>query len=541
MTETRIKSKEEEIELADNPSLKSIFQEMGVEGLDRFSGYVQEAFTEKLYWPTVYPIYERLRRSDPEVTIARNIMSMFSSSIGQEWVFDFDDPSTEEEQFKDFCEEVTDDFDFANFKETMVNQVPFMGWGVWEIVAGKRELGWVAPADDWESKYSDGKIGIRRLGWRSQGTLHSWDFDDHMRVAGMYQDDLNMPDTVLIPSDRSVHITFGDNSNPEGLALLETIYRLDRIKSGLEMVEVLGFEHAAGYVKFRVLQNLDPESKSKLRQAARILSSAKEGNYITEIIDKFEGGMIDTPFSAADAILEAIRYYSLLKLQIFNMQWVAIASTSGSGAHAAMSDASGMYIRTHNAMMEGFYRQAGKQIVKWLRTNNPSYKSIIRTPYLTPTKVSKQIDLAGLSDFMSWFSEQFKLYADDAVELRKKVDFLPEMPEGMQEDIDDGSVVKDDPEPIQPNTPDPNDVDPDEDDEPEIDPDDEEDDDDDENVSSLAYRRPVAVPPEELPIDISGEAIITETDISRAFRKMRKREIKEIAAFARARAKREKV
>ena len=45
---------------------------------------------------------------------------------------------------------------------------------------------------------------------------------------------------------------------------------------------------------------------------------------------------------------------------------------------------------------------------------------------------------------------------------------------------------------------------------------------DDADLAQLAFRRPLAVAEDEEPIDVTDEAIITEADINRALRNMRK-------------------
>ena len=506
------------------------FGELGIEGLDRIAGWVQEAYTAKLYWPDVWPIYNRLRRSDAEVTIARNIMGMTAQETGHEWIANWNDVTPEEIAFRDFCETATLDADFdGEVRDVLVANVPFHGWGVWEVLAGMREPDWKVPGgqDDWRSQYDDGLVGIRRFSWRSQGTLESWKWNDAGRAIGMWQNDINMPRRELIPFERALHITHGDTHNPEGLALLETIYRRDRLKTGFEVVNAFGLEHAAGYVKFKVLQNLTIEDNALLRSAARVLSSAKEGQYITEIINKFEADMIDVPFSAASSVLESIRYYSLVKLQVFNMIWVAIASTSGSGAFAAVKDLSAMYIQTHNAMMTGFYKQAGRQIAKWLQVRNSKFESVRRLPVLTPMKATKQIDLTEYGDFLTKFNAIFPLFKDDAIAIRSKVDVLPENPEG----IEDVMTSEPEEEEVQDETDSETD---------DVSTESNVDEEEGKELSSnrsgnnsrtnggtgsssnLAFRRPLAVSPDEQPIDVTDEAIITEADINRALRNMRK-------------------
>ena len=55
--------------------MPTYFEEIGYQGLKEFSGYVQEAFAKELYWPSCSPLYSRMRRSDPEISVVRNVFS----------------------------------------------------------------------------------------------------------------------------------------------------------------------------------------------------------------------------------------------------------------------------------------------------------------------------------------------------------------------------------------------------------------------------------------------------------------------------------
>ena len=122
---------------------------------------------------------------------------------------------------------------------------------------GLRRSEWRPPQQDpWRSNYNYGLIGTRRLAYRSHSSFKQWDMDDETgRVHGMIQQDFPNPD-VPIPLDRAVLVTFGDPNNPEGVALLETIWRLERLKYGLEVIQGIGYEHAAGFLNVNTEQQL---------------------------------------------------------------------------------------------------------------------------------------------------------------------------------------------------------------------------------------------------------------------------------------------
>lgn len=394
--------------------------ELGVLGIEAYSGYIRMAYNTELYWPSCHPLYDRLRRSDPEVSLVRLIWGSFGRDINFRW-------ETEEEgdqEVIDFLNEIMDDIEsgFDKFRDTLLAYVPFMGWGVWEIVPGRREEGW--EKNGWSSQYNDGRIGIRKLAFRDPSSFSHWDMDDRTGVVdGMVQIDPYSGE-INIPNEKSIHITFGDSHNPEGLSPLEAVWRLERIKYGLELVQGMGFEHAAGHAKFQVDGKITNDDRAVIRKAARAIMTAQEGNYIA-LPKNIDGEIIDVPFTAAPSILEAIRYYGLLKLQIFNMQWVAIASTAGTGAYSASQDASLMFMKTYNSMIAGFADQIGEQIWQWANEYN-DLPQVSKKPKLKATKVEKSVPLEELGSFAQAFKNMFPMSEEDILAIRKKSGILSE-------------------------------------------------------------------------------------------------------------------
>jgi len=376
--------------------------EMGTLGLQSTMGYVEEAYHADLHWPGVQPLYSRMRRSDPEISVIRGVYQALARSVKLKFVLD-DDPNDDEKKALEFAESVLDDLEDGQdgFLSTLVAQVPFMGVGWWEGVLGLRKTGWIPPDDDdWRSQYNDGNIGIRRLAWRDHSSFDHWDLDENTgKLRGFIQRQ-KMGQSINIPLNRSLHITFGDTHNPEGLTPLEAVWRLERIKYGLEVVQGIGFEHSAGYLDVVTDQILSPQDKADIKRNARAIATAQEGNYA--IWPKgVKGELVSVPFSAANSILDAIKYFGILKLTIYNMQWVALASISDAGSRAAMSDSSQMFITTYNAMLDGFASQMDNQLIRrlfWL--NGDRFPKLQRRPHLVCTHIDKQISLSELANFL---------------------------------------------------------------------------------------------------------------------------------------------
>jgi hypothetical protein len=400
------------------------FKEIGSSGLREYSGFIEEAFAAELRWPACEPLYRRLLRSDPEMTMVRLTFGALARSQTIDWELP-ENPSDGDKQAQEFAQSVTDDLadGVGSFLEKAATRVPFMGWGWWEVLPGLRDPKWKPPGeDDWQSEYKDGRVGIRRLAWRDSSSFQGWDMSDNGRVRGMVQ--MNFPHpSVTIPIENSLHLTFGDADNPEGLALLEAVWRLERIKYGLEVIQGIGFEHAAGYLSVTAENGLTDQDKANIQAAARAIMTAQEGNYAAWP-KGVTGELIDTPFGAAPAILESIRYFGLLKLMVCNMQWMALSSVSGSGSYAAMNDSSSMAVMTYNAMMDGFAAQfdaqVGRRLFRWNQ-----FPGMTRRPRAVIPHIEKVISLTELAAILRPLAETIPLGKEDQIAIRRKSNLLP--------------------------------------------------------------------------------------------------------------------
>jgi hypothetical protein len=405
---------------------ENIFQEIGTPGLEAYSGFIHEAYLSELRWPAVYPLYNKYRRADPEVVIARQVFTAMARGVKLEFSLE-ENATDDEKRFAEFGDQALDDIEGGQtgLLEAIAENVPFFGWGWWEALPGIRSRGWRAPGDDeWESEYDDGLIGFRRLAFRSPSSFFAWDMEDRSgRLLGMEQMDVPNP-VVKIPLNRSLHLTFGDTNNPEGLSPLEALYRLERYKYALELIQGIGFEHAAGYLEVRSTDKLTAEDKALIKAMARAILSAQEANYAAWP-SHLTGEIKDIAFQAGTSLLEVIRHYHMLKLQLFAMQWASIATTAGTGAYSAMADSSSTFFLFYNSMMTGFGNQIDAQIGRRLyKLNRDKFPGIVKRPKIKATQVDKRVLLSDIASLINAFAGQ--LGPEDWLALRKASKILPE-------------------------------------------------------------------------------------------------------------------
>lgn len=422
--------------------------ELGTSGIKEFQGFVEAAYNRALYWPEVYGEYNRLRRSMPEMAIVRQLFTVLSRGVTPSVELP-DNPSDDDKRYRDFVESEFDNMEggFTQLMETIVTQVPFMGWGRWNMVPGIRDTEWKPPqaGDDWRSEEDDGLIGVRRLAWRDQGTLEKWEFDKFKKMIGMWQRDFPNPSTYL-PNEKCLHLTWGDPINPEGLAGLEPIWRLERIRFGFEVIMGIGFEHAAGYLDVTKQEGgtLSAEDSRNIERAAMNILTAKEGNFAAWP-PGIKGEIQDVSFQAAPALLNAIQHYNILALSVYLAQFIAFNTLSGAGSYASSSDSSQITITAFNGMIDGFAAQIDRQLGrKWWDWNKEEFPGVTKRPTLKFSHAKKNVDLGVLGQFIGQIKDTIPLGEEDMRAIRKRTEFLSEeLPEGDE-------IVSPKPEPSNP-------------------------------------------------------------------------------------------
>jgi hypothetical protein len=109
------------------------------------------------------------------------------------------------------------------------------------------------------SKFPDGKVGIKKFGFRSQETLYEWIFDENNNLIGMIQENPITFQHVKIPIEKMLLFrTKTIKDNPQGRSILRNAYRSYFFKTRLEEFEAIGLEHDAlgvlvGWVQQSVL------------------------------------------------------------------------------------------------------------------------------------------------------------------------------------------------------------------------------------------------------------------------------------------------
>jgi hypothetical protein len=216
-------------------------EELGVSGLKRVSGYVDEEFLPALRGRKAVRVYREMASNDSMVGALLFSIDKLIREV--EWKVLPPEGGKEGEQAQEFLEQCMDDM--SHSWDDLIGEVLSMmtyGWSWHEIVYKKRIGPWEKDPRK-RSKYTDGKIGWRKMPIRAQETLMRWSFDETGGIRAMVQMAPPKYQTTVLPIEKSILFrTSIAKGNPEGLSLLRSSYRSWYFKKRLEEFEAIGVE-----------------------------------------------------------------------------------------------------------------------------------------------------------------------------------------------------------------------------------------------------------------------------------------------------------
>lgn len=213
---------------------------MGQTGLIKSRGILQEEPLKELKGNKWRKTLRQMIDNDPIIGAILYSIEMMSRQV--EWVFEPIDESNEALQTKEFVETVFEDMSISwdELLPEILDFVPW-GWSYFEILWKQRQGVSNDPTKD--SKFTDGRIGIRRIEVRAQESLSKWGFDPFGEVTGMYQLTSNVLKETFIPIDKSLLFRSSMRKNsPEGKSVLRRAYTSWYYKTNIQRIEGIGIE-----------------------------------------------------------------------------------------------------------------------------------------------------------------------------------------------------------------------------------------------------------------------------------------------------------
>lgn len=233
------------------------FKQLGVSGLRRQGPYVYEEFLPELRWPFAGKVYQEMSDNDPVIGSILYLAEMLIR--GTTWSVEAVSQRAEDREAAEFLESCMHDMD-TSWANTICEILSMLTYGfsfheeVYKVRRGPHEKD-----GRYKSKYSDGRVGWRRLPVRAQTSLHEWEFNKEGDLTAFIQ--CAEPDYKIrrIPTSKGLLFrTRISRDNPEGKSLLRNAYRPWFFKKHFEEIEGIGIERdLAGFPVLTAPQDLD--------------------------------------------------------------------------------------------------------------------------------------------------------------------------------------------------------------------------------------------------------------------------------------------
>lgn len=213
-------------------------KELGITGLKRYGGYIDEEFQLWLKRERGLKAYREMSDNDP--IIGAMLFSVEMLIRGVSWSVEPVSSDKDDTERGEFLESCMSDMDqpWTEFIAEVLTMLSY-GFAVHELVYKVRR-GLSAKVS---SQHDDGKIGWKRIPIRSQDTIDQWRFGEGNEIVGLVQ--IAPPDFrfVEIPEKKLILFrTTGRKGNPEGKSVLRNAARPWYFKKRIEEFQAIGVE-----------------------------------------------------------------------------------------------------------------------------------------------------------------------------------------------------------------------------------------------------------------------------------------------------------
>lgn len=416
--------------------------ELGATGLRRTAGYVEDEFLPQLRGRKAVQIYREMADNDPTVGALLFAVDRLLREIS--WRVEPGSDDAAGKEAAEFLEECM--HDMAHTWDDFISEVLTMityGWSWHEIVYKKRNGPWEKDGKN-RSRYSDGRIGWRKMPIRAQETLLRWVFDDTGGIKALVQLAPPKYQQTVIPIEKSVlfRVTSIKN-NPEGRSLLRNAYRPWYMKKRLEEIEGIGVERdLAGLPVAKVPASL-LNSKPGTREAAMLDAFKKMVRSVRR--DEQEGVILPTEYDPdtkqplydfslmtsgggrsfdTDTIIR--RYEERILMSV--LADFILVGHQGTGSYAMHTDKTGLFRTSINSIARTIADTLNRHAVPRLFELNGM--KLNELPQIVPNDVDPP-DLGQLATFMSalagtgvqWFPDaELEKFVREAARLPKLTD-----------------------------------------------------------------------------------------------------------------------
>lgn len=387
--------------------------ELGVTGLKRSGGYVEEEFLPHLRGRKAVQVWREMGDNDP---IAGALLFAITQLIkGIDWPVVPGGKDREGAAAAKLVETCMDDMS-SSWADTIMEILSCLQYGwAWHEIVYKRRMGPWQSDGRHRSKYTDGLIGWRKMPIRAQETLHRWVFDETGDVRAMVQ--LAPPDYQqrTIPIERSLLFRFGHHKgNPEGRSILRNSYRPWYYKKRLEEFESVGVERdLAGLpmvtVPSEYLRAGKGTEQAKMVEAMKkmvrsIRRNEQEGLVFPASYDSdtkqalFKFELLGSGGQRQFSTNELIQRYEQRQLMTVLADFIMIGHQGSTGTYNLHVDKTGIFRDALNAVAQSIAEVFNRHAIPRLFAANGWKPDAL--PHLEPGNVDAP-DLGQLAQFLS--------------------------------------------------------------------------------------------------------------------------------------------
>lgn len=240
-------------------------QVLGIAGDNTHNGQIRaDEFLPELRGKRAIRKYREMRDNDSTIGAVMYATEQVLRDVDIKVMPCNDTPEAKREA--DFVESIFKDMDHT-LDDHISEALSSLTFGfAWFEVVYKRRNGVSDRSEKGNSRYSDGRIGVRKIASRAPWTISKFDVDQKTGdVLGIHQEGTGFSNTNYIPSRKSLYYkTTAINNDPSGRSILRNAYTSYEYLNNLQSIEAIAVERElAGIPVARIpSEYLSPDATS---------------------------------------------------------------------------------------------------------------------------------------------------------------------------------------------------------------------------------------------------------------------------------------
>ena len=216
---------------------------LGVAGDNTYNGQIRaDEFLPELRGKKAIRKYREMRDNDSTIGAVMYATEQVLRDVDLKVMPANDSAEAKEEA--EFVKSVLDDMDHT-LDDHIAESLSNLSYGfAWFEVIYKRRIGPTERSDKKRSKYTDGRMGVRKIAIRAPWTISRFDVDNQTGdVKGIYQDGSGYNNSNYIPTRKSLYYrTTTINGDPAGRSILRNAYTSYEYVNNLQSIEAIAVE-----------------------------------------------------------------------------------------------------------------------------------------------------------------------------------------------------------------------------------------------------------------------------------------------------------